>query len=66
VPYRAVNQANRWNKATGRGTYSAEPAKSFRAGKGARQRALNWESKEAARLKKQGHLQEPDKHKRPL
>ena len=66
VPYRATSQTNSWNKLTGRNTYSAEAAKNFRAGKGARQKALNWEAKDAARLKKQGHLQEPDKHKRPI
>jgi hypothetical protein len=64
--YRANNQVNRWNReANNSGRYKARIVKEIPAGQGAREKILNWEAKNAAKLRKKGHLNDPTKHSRP-
>jgi hypothetical protein len=64
--YRANSQVNRWNREAGQpGRYEANVVKEVPAGPGARQKILDWERQNAARLREAGHLRDKEKHMRP-
>lgn len=60
--YRATKQVNEWNKDAGPGTYDSRIVKKIPAGKGARQKILDAELKNA---NKNRSTLDPDKHKTP-
>lgn len=63
---RGNQQANKWNKnENSPGKYKATVTNKVPEGKGARQKALDYEKKRAEQLREQNQLQDRDKHKRP-
>ncbi len=61
--YRGNSQANKWNKQEGTpGRYKSETTNKVPAGKGAREKALDYEKAQANKLRDQ---LDPNKHKRP-
>ena len=63
--YRANRQVNKWNKEAGYKKFDSKIVEDFPAGRGARERALKAEEKNAERLKKEGQLKDPKRHKKP-
>lgn len=64
--YRANSQANRWNRQEDTpGRYEGRVVAEFPAGPGTRQRALDWEQRNARRLRAEGHLSDRQKHMFP-
>ncbi len=63
---RANGQANQWNCQAGEpGRYRADVVKEVPTGPGARREALKWEEANAKRLKAEGQLTDPYKHRKP-
>ncbi|MDE5986804.1 MAG: hypothetical protein K2H16_05925 [Prevotella sp.] len=60
--YRAESQVRKWNREAGYDKYDSKIAKEFEAGEGARQKALDYETERADKLKNE--LDEY-KHQRP-
>jgi hypothetical protein len=60
------SQVNRWNRQAGDpGRYRADVVKEVPAGPGSRQKILDWERRNAARLRAAGQLTDKEKHMRP-